>query len=228
MALAARDEGRLKDLGAELEAAGGTALAVRCDVTSADDVSALAAQVLDRFGRVDVLINNAGALEFGSFLEESDEQWQRMLDVNLNSARRVTRAFLPAMLEQGSGKVIFISSNASKKGFANDAGYSVAKAGLDALTRVLAVEYGTRGIDVHSVLPGLIDETDLGQKVVVDHVERFAGTTEKFYEWANPLSPKGFHPRVAEVVDLVAFLATPGATILHGNTITADHGMTPY
>lgn len=226
--LVARDQDRLDKVVGEISATGATALAVRCDVTSRRDVESLANTVLARFGRADVLINNAGALAFGSFLDESDEQWNRMLDVNLNSARQVTRAFLPSMLDSGAGKVIFVSSNAAKKGFPNDAGYSVAKAGLMALTKVLAVEYGTRGIDVHAILPGLIAETSLGEAVVEDHVARFAGTREKFYEWANPLSPKGHHPTIKSIVDLVAFLATPAAQVLHGQCLTADYGMTPY
>jgi NAD(P)-dependent dehydrogenase (short-subunit alcohol dehydrogenase family) len=209
--LVARDKARLDQVTEEIAAGGGTALAVACDVTSGPAVQELADVVLNRFGRVDVLVNNAGALAFGSFLEESDEQWQWMLDANLTSARTVTRAFLPAMLDNGSGKVIFVSSNAAKKGFPNDAGYSVAKAGLMSLTKVLAVEYGTRGIDVHAVLPGLIAETDLGRSVVADHVERFAGTEEAFYAWANPLSPKGFHPTVQSIVDVVTFLGLKGA-----------------
>lgn len=226
--LVARDRDRLAKVADAISGAGGTALAVRCDVTSPADVHELADTVLSRFGRADVLVNNAGALSFGSFLDETDEQWQDMLDVNLNSARLVTRAFLPSMLDAGEGKVVFVSSNAAKKGFPNDAGYSVAKAGLMALTKVLAVEYGTRGIDVHAILPGLIAETELGEAVVEDHVERFAGTREAFYEWANPLSPKGFHPTVRSIVDVVTFLCTPAAQVLHGQCLTADYGMTPY
>jgi NAD(P)-dependent dehydrogenase (short-subunit alcohol dehydrogenase family) len=226
--IAARDQVRLDGVASEITAQGGVALAKRCDVADARQVEAFAKSVLDRFGRVDLLINNAGALAFGSFLEESDAQWQEMLDVNLNSARLVTRAFLPCMLEAGSGKVVFLSSNAAKKGFPNDSGYSVAKAGLMALTRVLAVEYGTKGIDVFAILPGLIDATDMGESVVEDHVRRFAGTRKAFYEWANPLSPKGHHPTIESIVDLVTFLATPAAQVLHGQCLTADYGMTPY
>lgn len=226
--LVARDKDRLDRLVGELEGQGRSALAVRCDVTNPDEVGALAETVLGRFGRADILVNNAGALTFGSFLEETDTDWQNMLDVNLNSARLVTRAFLPSMLAAGTGKVIFVSSNAAKKGFPNDAGYSVAKAGLMALTKVLAVEYGTSGIDVHAILPGLIAETSLGEAVVADHVERFAGTLEAFYEWANPLSPKGRHPSIESIVDVVTFLATPAAQVLHGQCLTADYGMTPY
>jgi NAD(P)-dependent dehydrogenase (short-subunit alcohol dehydrogenase family) len=228
VALVARDTAGLEKLADEIGGSDGSALPVTCDVTSPDEVAAMASAVLEAYGRVDVVVNNAGALSFGSFLEETDEQWDHMLDVNLNSARHVTRAFLPAMLEAGSGKVIFVSSNAAKKGFVNDAGYSAAKAALMALTRVLAVEYGTQGIDVHCVLPGLIAETDLGQQVVEDHVERFAGTREAFEAWANPLSPKGFHPTVESIVDVIAFLATPGGQVLHGQCLTADYGLTPY
>lgn len=226
--LVARDHGRLVQLASEITEAGGAAFSFACDVTSAQSVDTLSARVLAEFGRVDVLINNAGALTFGSFLEETDAQWDHMLEVNLTSARRVTRAFLPSMLAAGAGKVIFVSSNAAKKGFPNDAGYSAAKAGLMALTRVLAVEYGVQGIDVHAVLPGLIAETDLGQAVVEDHVQRFAGTVEAFEAWANPLSPKGFHPTVASIVDLITFLATPAGQVLHGQCLTADYGLTPY
>jgi NAD(P)-dependent dehydrogenase (short-subunit alcohol dehydrogenase family) len=226
--LVARDKERLLQLASEITEAGGLAFPLVCDVTSAESVDALSAKVLDEFGRVDVLINNAGALTFGSFLEETDEQWDHMLEVNLTGARRVTRAFLPSMLAAGAGKVIFVSSNAAKKGFPNDAGYSAAKAGLMALTRVLAVEYGAQGIDVHAVLPGLIAETDLGQAVVEDHVQRFAGSLEGFEAWASPLSPKGFHPTVASIVDLITFLATPAGQVLHGQCLTADYGLTPY
>ena len=230
VSLIARDAERLRSVAEEIERAGGEALAVAGDVTDAADVARFAAATLERFGRVDVLVNNAGQLAFGSFLEESDEQWQAMLDVNLGSARLVTKAFLPSMLEQGGGKVIFMSSNAAKKGFPNDAGYSVAKAGLMALTKVLAVEYGTQGLETFCVHPGLVAETDMGESVVQDHVQRpeFEGDLEKFWAWANPLSPTGFHPRLKEIEDLVTFLATPGSLVLTGTCLTADHGFTPY
>jgi NAD(P)-dependent dehydrogenase (short-subunit alcohol dehydrogenase family) len=228
--LIAGDAERLGAVAGEIEATGGQALSVPGDVTDVGVVERFARATLERFGSVDIVVNNAGQLAFGSFLDESDEQWQQMLDVNLSSARLVTKAFLPSMLEHGGGKVIFMSSNAAKRGFANDAGYSVAKAGLMALTKVLAVEYGTRGIETFCVHPGLVAETDMGESVVVDHIQRpeFAGDREKFWAWANPLSPTGFHPRLKEIEDLVTFLASPGSEVLTGTCLTADHGFTPY
>ena len=98
-----------------------------------------------------------------------------------------------------------------------------------ALTKVLAREFGTAGIRVHAVLPGLVAETDMGAAVVDNYVaSAFDGDREKFWEWANPLSPTGFHPTTQEIVDVVTFLATSAATVLHGTCITADHGFTPY
>ena len=230
VSVSARNVELVEKVASEIVEKGGVALASRCDVTRVDEIEAMSRATLDRFGHVDILINNAGALAFGSFLDETDEQWNEMLDVNLNSARRVTRAFLPSMIEQGGGKIIFMSSNAAKKGFPNDAGYSVAKAGLMALTKVLAVEYGTDGIETFCVHPGLVAETDMGESVVADHIERpeFGGSREKFWDWANPLSPAGFHPTIEEIVSLVTFLSSPGSKVLHGTCITADHGFTPY
>lgn len=230
VSLIARDDERLRSVADTIEQSGGRALAVQGDVTDAADVARFADATLAHFEHVDILVNNAGKLSFGSFLDETDAQWQDMLDVNLNSARAVTRAFLPSMLEHGGGKIIFMSSNAAKKGFPNDAGYSVAKAGLMALTKVLAVEYGKRGIEAFSVHPGLVAETDMGESVVLDHIAgpEYDGDRDKFWEWANPLSPTGFHPRLKEIEDLVAFLASPGSLVLTGTCITADHGFTPY
>ena len=230
VSLMARDQARLDEVVADIEASGGQALATAGDVTDPAAVERFAAATVERFGRVDIVLNNAGELAFGSFLDETDAQWQRMLDVNLSSARLVTRAFLPTMLDGGGGKVIFMSSNAAKKGFANDAGYSVAKAGLMALTRVLAVEYGTRGIETFSRAsrPRRGDRHGrIGRRGPHPRPE-FGGDREKFWAWANPLSPTGFHPTLKEIEDLVAFLAGPGSTVLTGSCLTADHGFTPY
>ena len=228
MSLAARDVGLLEKLSSELAEGGGRELAMECDVTDSEAVDRFAAATLGYFGHVDILVNNAGALAFGSFLDESDEQWDEMLDVNLNSARLVTRAFLPSMLEHGGGKVIFMSSNAAKKGFPNDAGYSVAKAGLMALTKVIAVEYGTQGIETFWVHPGWLR--------IPTWANRWSSTIFSGpIRWGPPqvlgmgesLSPTGFHPSTQEIVDLVTFLAGPGSTVLTGSCITADHGSHP-
>jgi NAD(P)-dependent dehydrogenase (short-subunit alcohol dehydrogenase family) len=175
VSLAARDAATLNEVAAEIEAAGGVALATQTDVTSPEQVSEYAARTLDRFGTVDILVNNAGGLLFGTLLQQDDDAWNAMLDVNLNSARWVTRAFLPTMLEQGGGKVIFMSSNAAKRGFAGHVGSAVAKAGLMALNRSIAVEYGTQGIESFCVNVGLVAETDMGEATVAAGADAFGG-----------------------------------------------------
>jgi NAD(P)-dependent dehydrogenase (short-subunit alcohol dehydrogenase family) len=155
-----------------------------------------------------------------------------MMEANLNSARRVTQAILPSMLERGSGKVIFMSSNTAKRAFINDVAYACAKAGLLQMAKTLAQEVGTKGIDVFCVCPGLIAETDLGESVVIDHANDpnrpFKGDIDAFWEWANTLSSKGHHPTLKQIVDLVTYLASDEATVLHGTLLSADHGMTDW
>ena len=232
ISICALQEDRLKKTAAEIAQKGRKALWAVCDVTKKDDIANFARRTLEEFGHVDILINNAGALAFADFLHTTDEIWDYMIDVNLNSARRVTQAFLPSMLDRGSGKVIFMSSNTAKRAFINDMAYACAKGGLLRMAKVLANEVGTKGIDVFCICPGLVAETDLGDMVVVDHANDpnrpFKGDKDAFWKWANTLSSKGHHPTMKQIVDLVTFMASDEATVLHGALISGDHGMTDW
>lgn len=232
VSLCATDKERLDEVVAEIRKGGRDALAVHCDVTDKDDIARFKQETLNHFGKIDILINNAGALEFASFIDTTDAIWDKMMEVNLNSARRVTQAFLPGMLERGTGKILFISSNTAKRAFINDMAYAVAKTGLLAMATTLAQEVGTLGIDVYAVCPGLIAETDLGQAVVIDHANDpgrpFDGDVDAFWEWANTLSAKGHHPTLEQIVNVITFLTSDAGTVLHGTTISADHGMTGW
>ncbi len=232
VAICARDEGLLKKVAAEVEGKGRKALWVKADVTKRPDVENFAKKTVDKYGKVDILVNNAGALAFASFMNTTDEIWDYMIEANLNSARLVTQAVLPSMLSQGSGKVIFISSNTAKRAFINDMAYACAKAGLLQMAKTLAQEVGTKGIDVFCLCPGLISETDLGNSVVVDHAtdpnRPFHGDVAAFWEWANTLSSKGHHPTMKQVVDVITYLSSDEATVLHGALLSADHGMTDW
>jgi NAD(P)-dependent dehydrogenase (short-subunit alcohol dehydrogenase family) len=232
ISICARDEELLKKVAADVEAKGRRALWVKADVTKRPDVDNYTKKTLDKFGKVDILVNNAGALAFASFMNTTDEIWDLMMDANLNSARLVTQAILPSMLSQGSGKVIFISSNTAKRAFINDVAYACAKAGLLQMAKTLAQEVGTKGIDVFCLCPGLISETELGDSVVVDHAKDpnrpFHGDIDAFWEWANTLSSKGHHPTLKQVVDVITYLSSEEATVLHGALLSADHGMTDW
>ena len=232
ISICARNEELLKQVAVDVESKGQKALWVKADVTKKAEVNDFTHKTLDRFGKVDILINNAGALAFASFMNTTDEIWNQMMDANLNSARLVTQAVLPSMLSQGSGKVIFISSNTAKRAFINDMAYACAKAGLLQMAKTLAQELGTKGIDVFCLCPGLISETDLGEAVVLDHANDpnrpFHGDTVAFWEWANTLSSKGHHPTLKQVVDVITYLSSDEATVLHGALLSADHGMTDW
>jgi NAD(P)-dependent dehydrogenase (short-subunit alcohol dehydrogenase family) len=232
LSICARDVQSLKNVAREIEEKSGEVLWIECDVTKPDEIDEFVNATYDRFERVDILINNAGAIVFAPILETTDEIWNFMMDANLNSARWVTQAFLPSMLERGSGKIIFISSNSAKRAYVNDSAYAASKAGMLQFSRTLANEVGKKGIDVFTLCPGLVAETDLGEAVVVDHMNDpnrpFNGDRGKFWEWANSQSPKGVWPTVQQIVDMVVFMASDEATVLHGTAISADHGYTDW
>jgi NAD(P)-dependent dehydrogenase (short-subunit alcohol dehydrogenase family) len=138
------------------ELAGPNMMYVRADVSDREQVEAMVAQAIERFGRVDVVVNNAGVNMFTDPLEMTAEQWQRCFAVDLEGAWNVTRAALPSMLAQGAGNVVNIASVHGHKIIPGCFPYPVAKHALIGLTRSLGIEYAARGIRVNSISPGLI------------------------------------------------------------------------
>lgn len=137
---------------------GGTCRAYEMDVTKTESVRTAAERILSDFGRTDILVNNAGSWIPTLFSELTEEQWNRMIDLNLNGTFRVTRAFLPAMLREGYGRIINLGSIAGEVGLPRFCGYSVSKAGVIMMTKVLAMELAKKNITVNCVSPGMISE----------------------------------------------------------------------
>jgi len=144
-------------LAAEVEKRGRRALAVRCDVTREADVQALVRAVTDRFGRVDVLVNNAGIQKAQALTETTLDDWERMMAVHLRGAFLCCREVAPVMTRQGGGRIIVLSSQLAYLGRPRYTAYSAAKGGLLTFTRALAQELVPHGILVNSIAPGLID-----------------------------------------------------------------------
>jgi 3-oxoacyl-[acyl-carrier protein] reductase len=142
---------------AEVEQRGRRALAVRCDVTRESDVRDLVRGVVDRFGRVDVLVNNAGIQKAQPITQTLLEDWERMMAVHLRGAFLCCREVAPVMMAQRSGRIIILSSQLAYIGRPNYTAYSAAKGGLLTFTRALAQELAPHGILVNAVAPGLID-----------------------------------------------------------------------
>jgi short-subunit dehydrogenase len=155
LVLAARRREQLEELAGRLRSLGAKALPVRCDVTSPEEVAALAAAVDEEFGFVNVLVNNAGVGLYGPAEETTDDQLRQIFEVNVFGLMRVTRAFLPLLRRQGQSQIINVSSVLGHRALPWVGGYSASKAAVNALTESLRLELRPQGVDVLLVSPGL-------------------------------------------------------------------------
>ena len=160
----------------EIEGMGGTAIKVKADVSKQPDVHSMFQTVLNRFGRVDVLVNNAGTVGQPRLLDISEAEWDRVLAVNLKGMFNCCQAVIPIFLKQSGGKIINMSSVAGKMGGASGVHYGASKAGVIGLTMALSTEFGKKNIHVNAIAPGPVKtEMFLGLPAALQ--ERFAGTT---------------------------------------------------
>jgi 3-oxoacyl-[acyl-carrier protein] reductase len=181
------------------------------DVSQADQVQQLFTDVLEKFGRLDVLVNNAGITRDGLLMRMKDEDWQQVLDLNLTGVFLCTRAATKLMLKQRSGRIINISSTSGVLGNAGQTNYAAAKAGVIGFTKAVARELSSRGITVNAVAPGFID-TDMTKDLKLDGV--------------LAQIPLGRVGKPEEIAGTVRFLATdPAAAYITGQVICVDGGM---
>ena len=209
-----------------VEAEGRKVLAREVDIRDDGGLRQLVADGVEQFGRLDILVANAGVLSWGRVWELTDEQWDAVVGVNLTGTFRTLRAVLPAMIEGGNGgSVVVVSSSAGLKATPGNGHYSASKHGLVALTNTLAIELSEFGIRVNSIHPYSVDtpmiEPDLMMQVFAKHphyVHSFG---------PMPLQPNGFMA-ASEVSDVVAWLAGDGSGTLTGAQIPVDKGVLKY
>lgn len=212
--VASRTRAELDAFVAETEAAGGEALAVPTDVTDVDAVEALVAATVERFGRIDIVVNNSGIVDTSPLLDQSPEAWDRVVATNLRGTYLVTRAAGRHLTAQGSGKVVNIASNFALMGVANHAAYSASKAAVIAFTRSMAVEWARHGVQVNAIAPGYF-ETDLNA-AMRDDADMMARVTR-----AIPARRMG---APAELRPWVLLLAGPESDFMTGEVIVLDGG----
>ena len=197
----------------EIEAAGGAAVAVPLDVTEAESIAAMTRTALDRFERIDVLVNNAGIVRDRLLLRMKPEEWDAVIATNLTAAFACCRAVLRPMVKQRSGRIVNVGSVVGRTGNPGQANYAASKAGLEGFTRSLALEVAARGITANVVAPGMI-ETDMT-----------AALDERARQALRGRIPAGRLGTPGDVAGAVCFLASDEASYITGQVVSVNGGM---
>ena len=197
----------------EIVATGGRADAASVDVTDADSVDRAVAAALERHGRIDVLVNNAGIARYQLLLRMKREDWDAVIDTNLTAAFTCAQAVMKTMVKQRSGRIVNIASVVGQMGNAGQANYAASKAGLIGFTKALALEVASRNITVNAVAPGLI-ATDMTQEMAARRHEAWADRI--------PMKRAGTPDDVAAAV---VFLASDEASYITGQVLAVNGGM---
>jgi 3-oxoacyl-[acyl-carrier protein] reductase len=215
VACVARSADKLKEAADAISATGGTAEVHPCDVTDSAAVSKLVETLNESWGRLDIVVNNAGITKDTLIPRMSDEDWDSVIATNLRSVFLFTRAASLVMMRQRSGRIINISSVSGLMGNAGQANYSASKAGIIGLTRTVAQELAGRKVTVNAVCPGFIAS---------EMTAAMGATLDDFVKSRIPAKRLG---EAEEVADAVLYLVSDSAAYITGETITIDGGLTP-
>ena len=225
LAVSANEE-RVHSVAEELRGLGGQAISIVCDVTSKKDVEQLYQQVVQKFGKVDVSIQNAGVITIAKVEDMTEEEWDRVMAVNTKGVFLCCQAAAKIMLQQGSGCLINTGSGQSRDGFIYTPHYAASKMGVIGITQSLAKELAPHGIRVNAFCPGII-ETDMWLyndsawgKLLGDYKPG-----ELIKEWVDTKIPMKRAGSPEDVAGLVSFLASDDAAYITGQTINVDGGL---
>ncbi|MBU0546969.1 SDR family oxidoreductase, partial [Patescibacteria group bacterium] len=201
----------------EIEKEGGEAIAVKCDVSQKQEVDNLFQKTVEKFGQIDILVNNAGIAEFKPFLEMTEEEWDRTLDINLKGYFLCAQAAAKEMAKQKSGVIINIASVAMGQvgvGFPNIVHYCASKGGIAAMTEAMALELAPYNIRVNAIAPGMIETP------MIDSIKQ----DPKAMDGMLARVPLGRLGKPEEIADLVVFLASDKSSYITGSIVVIDGG----
>lgn len=216
VAVAARDTSALNDVVAQITAAGGDAIAVALDVTRVDQIELVFRQIREQMGSLDILVNNAGLGANHPAEDVTEADWDEMMSVNLKGLFFCAQAAGRIMLEQGSGSIVNMSSQAGVVGIREHAVYSASKGGVNLLTKVLALEWSHRGVTVNAVAPTFIYTPGTAERL--DDPEYLAAVLDRL--------PIGRVGTTTDVAGAVIYLASPAGAMVTGHILLVDGGWT--
>jgi NAD(P)-dependent dehydrogenase (short-subunit alcohol dehydrogenase family) len=224
VAFCARNGDGVKQLATELDGLPGAVHGYTADMADAASTNAFLDAVEGDLGTVDIVVNNVGASPSRNFLYMTDEEWEQLFQLNLMSAVRCTRRFLPGMRKQKWGRVVMVSTGAAKTPNAALIDYAATKAALTSVGKALAKKYGADGIRVNSVLPGLI-RTSMWERAAGEIADAGDGDKEAVFAARSKGVALGRYGTSEEVASVIAFLCSDAASYVTGAAIDVDGGL---
>jgi len=216
VALAARRVEKLEEVANEIEKIGQKALPIQVDVTVRQDIQKMVAETIKQFGKIDILVNNAGVLDFKNFLEIDDENWNKILSINLRGYLWTAQAVAKEMISKKQGKIVNIASVAGISAFPQITMYNISKAAVIMLTKSMALELGPLGINVNAIAPGII-ETEMTEEMLKDP-KTIQGFLSKI--------PLGRTGKAEDIAGAALFLSSELSNYMTGETVVVDGGWT--
>jgi meso-butanediol dehydrogenase/(S,S)-butanediol dehydrogenase/diacetyl reductase len=224
VALVATGTARLESLRQEMGWRAQQVLCIAADVSKQTDAQRAVEQTLAAWGRVDVLVNNAGIYHAASFLDHTPQDFQRLLDVNLFGVMHFMQACLPHMQQRRSGSIVNIASTAGKWGSRNQSAYNTSKHAVVGLTRCVALEASAHQVTVNAICPGFV-QTDMIDELKAQAAQAAGTSVEDFLKGMMGRVPLGRLMQPAEIAELAVYLGSPAARGITGQSIHVDGGM---
>lgn len=190
-----------------------------CNVSISADVSRAVDAAVSKYGGIDILVSNAGIQLYGDVVTTPEEDWDRLMGINLKGCFLVSKLAVPHMLKRGNGAIVIVGSVQSMSAISNSVAYVASKHGLLGLTRAMALDYAQKGIRVNCVCPGAIDTP------MLRWAANLSDDPEKVIQTCNRMHPIGRMGKAEEVADAIAYLASPMASFITGTALLVDGGM---